>query len=78
MIPNPVNRTCPSTQFTRILAGLMSLWIRSRRWTPLRAELMPVAMRRNPSTSIGSLRSSSSGSPPGSSSTSSVTEFFRH
>ena len=43
-------------QFTRILAGLMSLWMRARRWTPLRAELMPIAMRRNLPTSIGPLR----------------------
>ena len=30
-MPNPVNLTAPVVRFTKILAGLMSLWIRPRR-----------------------------------------------
>ena len=71
-MPKPVSRTCPVAQFTRILAGLMSLWTRPRWWTLPSAAAMPMARRRKRPTSIGAPSSRSSGSPPGSSSTSMV------
>ena len=45
-MPKPVSRTSPFAVFTRILAGLMSLWM-SPRWCSLpRAAATPTAMRR--------------------------------
>ena len=41
-MPKPVSRTCPSVRFTRILAGLMSLWTRPRRWSLPSAAAMPI------------------------------------
>ena len=48
-IPKPVSRTSPLAVFTRMLAGLMSLWIRPRWCTLPRAAATPTAMRRKPS-----------------------------
>ena len=71
-MPNPVRRVRPSAQFTRILAGLTSLWTRPR-WCALpSAATMPMARRRKRPASIGAPMSRSSGSPPGSSSSSAV------
>ena len=36
-MPKPVSRTAPVAASTRILAGLMSLWMRPRSWTLPRA-----------------------------------------
>src|ERR1700704_4289167 len=69
-MPNPVNFTAPVAQFTRILTGLMSLCTRPRSWSLPRATAMPMARRKKRSTSMGAPSSRSSGSPPGSSSTS--------
>ena len=77
-MPKPVSRTCPSAQFTRILAGLMSLWTRPRWWSLPSAAAMPMARRRKRPISIGAPSSRSSGSPPGSSSTSMVRPSFAH
>ena len=45
-MPKPVSRARPSAQFTRILAGLTSLWTRPR-WCALpSAAAMPMARRR--------------------------------
>ena len=77
-MPNPVSRTCPSAQFTRILAGLMSLWMRPRWWSLPRAAAMPMARRKKRPTSMGAPSSRSSGSPPGSSSTSMVRPRVAH
>ena len=71
-MPKPVSRTSPVARFTRILAGLMSLWTRPRWWSLPRAAAMPMARRRKLPTSMGAPSSRSSGSPPGSSSTSMV------
>ena len=71
-MPNPVSQTCPSALFTRIWAGLRSLWTRPRWWSLPNAATMPMARRRKRPTSIGAPSSRSSGSPPGSSSTSMV------
>ena len=45
-MPKPVSRTRRSRQFTRILAGLMSLWTRPRWWTLPSAAAMPMARRK--------------------------------
>ena len=68
-IPKPVSRTSSPAAFTRILAGLMSLWMRPRRCALPRTVAMPTAMRRKRPTSIGAPRRLPSNSPPGSSST---------
>ena len=55
-MPNPVSRTAPVARFTRILAGLMSLWTRPCRWTLPSAAAMPIARRRTLPTSMGAPR----------------------
>ena len=52
-MPNPVSRVSPSGQFTRILAGLMSLWTRPCRCASPSAAAMPIARRRKRPASIG-------------------------
>ena len=52
--PNPANRTGLSTQFTKILAGLMSLWTNPLECAFDRAAAAPIAKHRNVPTSIGS------------------------
>ena len=69
-MPKPVSLTSPVVRFTRILAGLMSLWTRPRRWTSPSVAAMLIARRKKFPTSMGAPRRGSSGSPPGSSSTS--------
>ena len=52
-MPKPVSRTSPVAALTRMLAGLMSLWMRPR-WCSLpRAAATPMASRRKRPTSIG-------------------------
>ena len=46
-MPKPVRRTWLVAAFTRTLAGLTSLWIRLRAWTPPKAHATPNASRRN-------------------------------
>src|SRR5208283_5108801 len=60
------------TSGTRMLAGLISLWIRPCRASLPSAAARPTPKRRNRLNSIGCPRSRSSGSPPGSSSMSIV------
>jgi hypothetical protein len=44
-IPKPVSQTLPASS-TRTFAGLMSLWMRPRRWTWPSAVARPMALRR--------------------------------
>src|SRR5258705_5989258 len=71
-IPKPVSLTSPVVRFTRILAGLMSLWTRPRRWTWVRAGAIAMARRRKLRTSMGAPSNRPSGSLWVSSSTSMV------
>ena len=68
-MPKPVNRTSPFAVFTRMLAGLMSLWMSPCRCILPRAAATPAAMREERPTSIGVPTTALSSSPPGSSST---------
>ncbi len=70
--PKPVSQTWPVAELTSTLAGLRSLWTSPRWWTCPKAAAMPTANCKKRPTSMGAPSKRSSGSPPGSSSTSMV------
>src|SRR5208282_4040017 len=66
-MPKPVSQTSQVALLTRILAGLISLWMRPRPWSLASAAARPMAKRKNEAISQGCPRSRNRGSPPGSS-----------
>jgi hypothetical protein len=66
-MPKPVSQTDQVALLTRILAGLISLWMRPRPWSLASASARPMAKRKNEAISQGCPRSRNRGSPPGSS-----------
>ncbi len=76
-ILNPVSQTRLVIGSTMTLAGFISLWMRPCSCSPSSAVARPAAMRRNGVSSNGRLRSRLRGSPPGSSSTSTVRQLSR-
>lgn len=66
-MPKPVSQTAQVALLTRILAGLISLWMRPRPWSLASATAIPMAKRKNEAISQGCPTSRNSGSPPGSS-----------
>ena len=67
-IPKPISQTWPVEGLTKTFAGFISLWIRPRACNCTSAALRPIAKRKSCPSSIGSSRTKSSGSAPGSSS----------
>ena len=66
-MPKPVSQTAQVALLTRMLAGLISLWMRPRSWNRASAAAKPIAKRKNEAISQGCPMSRSRGSPPGSS-----------
>jgi hypothetical protein len=66
-MPKPVSQTAQVALLTRILAGLISLWMRPRPWSLASAAAIPMAKRKNEAISQGCPMSRNSGSPPESS-----------
>ena len=66
-MPKPVSQTAQVALLTRILAGLISLWMRPRPWSLASAAARPMAKRKNEVISQGCPKSRNRGSPPGSS-----------
>lgn len=63
----PVSQTDQVALLTRILAGLISLWMRPRPWSLASAAARPMAKRKKEVISQGWPKSRNRGSPPGSS-----------